>query len=139
MKKLIQGLLYLGILALFLNLGVSARAQNAPPSQRPDAQSQPSDTQQPDAQQTPSKPDQPPDQAAPPANDSSAAPSQSSAAQTFTGTVVKAKSGDKYIFQEDGTGKIYDIDHQEQVQKFEGKKVKVHGTLDTDTKTIHVQ
>lgn len=132
MKKSIQGLFYLSILALFLNLGVSATAQNTPSTQRPDAQSQPSDSQQPDAQQPPSKPNQPPDQAAPPANDAAAA-------QTFTGTVVKAKSGDKFMFQEDGTGKIYDIDHQDQVQKFEGKKVKVHGTLDADTKTIHVQ
>ena len=139
MKKSVQGLCYLGILTLFLGLGISASAQNAPPAQQPDAQqSQPSNAQQP-AQQDQSRPNQPPDQAAPPANDSAADSSQSANAQTFTGTVVKAKTGDKYMFQEDSTGKIYDIDHQDQVQKFEGKKVKVHGTLDPDTKTIHVQ
>jgi uncharacterized protein YdeI (BOF family) len=134
MKKSIQGVCYLAILTLFCGLAISASAQNAPPAQQPDAQqSQPANNQQPDAQQPPSKPDQ----TAPPANGSSA--NSQSSAQTFTGTVVKAKSGDKYMFQEDATGKIYDIDHQDQVQKFDGKKVKVHGTLDPDTKTIHVQ
>lgn len=135
MKKLLQGSCYLGILALLLSLGNSATAQNAPSSQQPSAQSQ-SNPQQPDAQQAPPKPEQPPDQAAPPPNGSAA---DSSAAQTFTGTVVKAKSGNKYVLHEEATGKIYDIDHQDQVQKFDGKKVKVHGTLDASTNMIHIQ
>ena len=32
----------------------------------------------------------------------------------------------------------YDIDHQDEVKKFEGKKVRVKGTLDASNK-IHVQ
>jgi cytoskeletal protein RodZ len=134
MKKSVHFLCFLSILALFLSLEISASAQNAPQSQKPDAQSQPAP--QPDAQQPQSKPAQPPDQAAPPANDS-AQSSQSAGVQTFTGTIVK--SGDKYTFQEEATGKTYDIDHQNEVQKFDGKKVKVHGTLDASANMIHVQ
>ena len=59
------------------------------------------------------------------------------AAQSFTGTVVK--QGDKYVFQDAATGNTYDIDHQDEVQKFEGKKVKVRGTLDASGKMIHIQ
>jgi hypothetical protein len=33
----------------------------------------------------------------------------------------------------------YDIDAQNQVKQFEGKKVRVHGTLDPNGKVIHVQ
>jgi Protein of unknown function (DUF5818) len=57
--------------------------------------------------------------------------------QTFTGTVVK--QGDKYVLQDAATGTTYDIDHQDEVKKFDGKKVRVHGTLDASTKMIHVQ
>jgi hypothetical protein len=53
------------------------------------------------------------------------------------GTIVK--SGDKYKFQDAASGNTYDIDHQDQVKQFEGKKVRVHGTLDESAKVIHVQ
>jgi hypothetical protein len=55
------------------------------------------------------------------------------AAQTFTGTVVK--QGDKYVLKDD-TGKTYDIDHQTDVAKFEGKRVRVQGTLDSNGKIM---
>ena len=55
----------------------------------------------------------------------------------LTGTIVK--SGDKYMLQDADSGKSYDIDHQDQVKQYEGKKVRVHGTLDASGKTIHVQ
>jgi uncharacterized protein YdeI (BOF family) len=57
--------------------------------------------------------------------------------QTFTGTIVK--QGDKYVFQDAATNQTYDIDHQDEVRKFEGKRVRVHGTLDPSGKMIHVQ
>jgi uncharacterized protein YdeI (BOF family) len=57
--------------------------------------------------------------------------------QTFTGNIVK--SGDKYMFQDAASGNTYDIDHQDEVQKFEGKKVTVHGTLDANSKMIHIK
>jgi len=49
------------------------------------------------------------------------------------------KQGDKYMLQDAASGTTYDIDHQDEVKKFEGKKVKVHGTLDSTGKKILVQ
>lgn len=57
--------------------------------------------------------------------------------QTFTGTIVK--TGDKYVLQDAASGTTYDIDHQDEVAKFDGKKVRVHGTIDATGKMIHVQ
>ena len=128
MKTRIQSLSFLAILALFVGMmswGGTLQAQNAP--------STPPDQQQPQSQQPPdTQPQQAPDQSQAP----SAKPGSSSATdvQTFSGTVVK--SGDKYVLKDD-SGKVYDIDHQDQVKKFEGKRVRVHGTLDpTGTKII---
>lgn len=46
------------------------------------------------------------------------------------------KSGDKYMLKTD-SGKTYDIDHQDDVMKFDGKRVKVQGKLDdTGTKIL---
>ena len=57
-------------------------------------------------------------------------------AQTFSGTVMK--SGDKYVLKED-SGKTYDIDHQDEVKKFDGKRVRVKGKLDDTGTKIQVQ
>lgn len=77
----------------------------------------------------------------------SQAPSQAQPGQTpqaspgegheFVGTIVK--QGDKYMFQEASSGQMYDIDHQDEVKRFDGKKVRVRGTLDQQAKMIHVQ
>lgn len=88
---------------------------------------QQSDTQAPAQQQ---KTPQTPDQAQPTQSDPNGA-------AEFVGTIVK--QGDKYVFQDAESGGTFDIDHQDEVKKFEGKKVRVHGTLDPNTKTIHVQ
>ena len=55
----------------------------------------------------------------------------------MTGTIMK--QGEKYVFQDASTGTTYDIDHQDEVKQYDGKKVKVHGKLDQSTKTIHIQ
>ena len=94
-----------------------------PQTQSPDQTGQ-GQTAQPPASQT--QPGQPPAGTEATAGES----------QSFSGTVVKA--GDKYVLQ-DASGKTYDIDHQDEVKKFDGKKVRVRGTLDQQTKTIHVQ
>jgi hypothetical protein len=105
------------------------------------AQQTPRDAQ-PSQQQTQPPPDQtePPSQAQPGAKqvppDSEAQSPDQTGVQVFMGTVVK--QGNKYVFQDDG-GAIYDIDHQTEVSKFEGKKVRIHGMLDPTTKMIHVQ
>jgi Protein of unknown function (DUF5818) len=87
------------------------------------------------AQQSAPAPDQQPSTQAAPSTDSSASTQQPSG-QTFSGTIMK--SGDKYVLQDD-KGVTYDIDHQDVVKKFEGKKVRVVGTLDSTGKMIHVQ
>jgi hypothetical protein len=56
-----------------------------------------------------------------------------------SGSVRFGKQGDKYMLQDAASGTTYDIDHQDEVKKFEGKKVKVHGTLDSTGKKILVQ
>jgi uncharacterized protein YdeI (BOF family) len=132
MKKQIQSLWFLSALVLFLSVGISLNAQQTTPQ----SQSQDSQAQQP-AQPSQAQPDQTPDQTGKQAPDSQAQSAQSAGDQTFTGTIVK--SGDKYVFQDAASGNTYDIDHQDEVQKFEGKKVKVHGTLDASGKMIHIQ
>jgi len=104
----------------------SQQPQTQQPQQPPDSQEPPARSQQPD-QKTPDQTQPSQDQAQPDASGS----------REFVGTVTK--QGDKYVFQEAASGTTYDIDHQDEVKKFEGKKVRVHGTLDPQTKTIHVQ
>jgi hypothetical protein len=113
----------------------------------PGAQAPSTQTQQPPMPQAPSEqPTQPPSQTppsqTPDASQTAPTPGQPTASDStgsreFVGTVMK--QGDKYVLQEASTGTTYDIDHQDEVSKFEGKKVRVHGTLDAASKTIHVQ
>ena len=60
---------------------------------------------------------------------------QTPAAQTFTGTIMK--NGDKYILKSAGTN-VYQLDDQERASKYEGKQVKVAGTLDASGNNLHV-
>jgi hypothetical protein len=121
-----------------------APTPDTPPSQQtPQAQPTPTPDNPPATQQTPSAQtpsSQTPDQAQPPSSKDNSAAGSSAAAgaasdsQTFSGTVVK--SGDKYMLKDD-SGKTYDIDHQTDVAKFEGKRVRVQGKLDdTGTKIM---
>ena len=87
-----------------------------PPAQAPEI---PPATQQPPTAKMP-------DQAQASTSDSDSPPA-ASGVQAFTGTVVK--SGDKYMLKDD-SGQTYNIDHQDEVAKFEGKHIRVHGTLD---------
>jgi cytoskeletal protein RodZ len=113
-----------------------APAQTQPPPDTTPTQTP--QTQTPDTQ----TPSQTPDASSPSTPSTSDTPKSSAQApaatdvQSFSGTVVK--SGNKYVLQEDG-GTTYDIDHQDDVAKFEGKRVKVHGTLDPTGKKILVQ
>ena len=120
------------------------QSQQTPTSQAPDTQSAPS-TQSPSTQPPAQTPDttQAPDTTTTP--DSAKPNSQSGAAgatatgtdsQTFSGTV--SKQGDKYVLKDD-SGQTYDIDHQTEVAKFDGKRVRVQGTLDPTGKKIMVK
>jgi uncharacterized protein YdeI (BOF family) len=80
-------------------------------------------------------------QSAQPSSPSQEAPSQgsSSSMQTtegssFTGTVVKA--GGKYVLKTSDTN--YQLDNQKKAKQFVGQQVKVNGSLDSTTSTIHV-
>ena len=159
MKKFLS-LSSLATLAIVLGMvswGSSLNAQNTPstspnatpPSQQtPSTQQPPSPEMPPANQQTPRSQTQTPSQSQTPDTtapesgsragsqpNSDAAPSgqTAGASQTFTGTVVK--QGDKYVLKDD-TGKTYDIDHQTDVAKFEGKRVRVQGTLDPSGKIM---
>jgi len=128
-------LLTLGVVLGLITWGGSLQAQQTspetqqPPQQQPPQQQPPAQAPDQSGQQTPSQEKQAPD--------SQAQSSAASGVQTFTGTIVK--QGDKYVLQDAAAGTTYDIDHQVEVKKFEGKKVRVHGTLDASNKMIHVQ
>jgi hypothetical protein len=167
MKKLVHSVFLGGALAAFACMSLAQSAQDntpststspqaqqpatPPSSQTPDTQSQqpsasPSQTQpgsQMDQQAPPSQaqqPTQPQNQTPPDTTPDSGKTGNAGAAaatgpQSFTGTIVK--QGDKYMFQDSASGNRYDIDHQDEVAKYDGKKVNVHGVL--DGKTIHLQ
>jgi hypothetical protein len=56
--------------------------------------------------------------------------------QAFTGTIVKTSDG--YVLQDSAGTTSYKLDNAKQAKKFEGKNVKVTGTLDVATNTIHI-
>lgn len=106
----------------------------------------PSSQQAPSAQSPASQPPaQTPDATAPESGSKTASPSGAATpgaatgaaagtdSQTFSGTVNKV--GDKYVLKDD-SGKTYDIDRQDDVKKFEGKRVRVQGTLDANGKIM---
>lgn len=160
MKKHTRSLLFTSALALFLSAAIGLNAQSTPSAtQPPDTQaqqpstpdqttpatpqdqttpSQTSPSQTPPSDNTPSQttPNQTPEKSGQAMPDASASGSQAGGVQSFSGTVVK--SGDKYVLQ-DESGTTYDTDHQDEMAKFEGKRVKVHGTLDASGKMIHIQ
>ncbi len=56
--------------------------------------------------------------------------------QTTTGKIAKSDDG-KYVLV-DSAGTTYQLDDQSAAKKFDGKAVKVSGTVDTISNTIHV-
>jgi len=123
MKKLFAILAAMALAAALSTVSFAQQDQSAQPSaQQPssDAQNgQQTSTDQQDAQQ-PSSPSQ-----------DSMQPSQGS---SFTGTVVKA--GGKYVLKT--TDANYQLDDQKKAKQFVGQQVKVSGTLDSSTSTIHI-
>jgi uncharacterized protein YdeI (BOF family) len=55
----------------------------------------------------------------------------------FSGTVVK--SGDHFILSDAANKLSYVLDDAQKASQYEGKKVKVTGTVDVAGNTIHVQ
>jgi hypothetical protein len=130
MNKPTRYLLTLGALAFALS-AVPLFAQDQDPHSPSQSQQSASQAQPGQAQPGQSQPGQPPA-----GQSGSDQASSSDSSQTFSGTV--AKSGDKYVLQ-DASGKTYDVDRQEELKKYEGKQVRIKGTLDPDGKTIHVK
>jgi uncharacterized protein DUF5818 len=91
------------------------------PEPRPDPAPLP-EQQQPDPQQ--------------PGQPTKADAQQQSSAQTMTGTVVKEDG--RYVLKA-SDNKNYQIDDQEKAKQFEGKLVKIVGSLDMSTGTIRIQ
>jgi cytoskeletal protein RodZ len=150
--KKMQSLSFLATLAIAIGMiswGSALQAQNTPSTSAPDqttpqTQPTPSPEMPPASQQTPSADtpsSQQPSSQSPDANapqsgsksSDSGASATGTDTQTFSGTVVK--QGDKYVLKDD-SGKMYDIDHQTDVAKFEGKRVRVQGTLDANGKIL---
>lgn len=150
MKNRIQSLSLPGTLAVALGMitwGSALNAQTAPPPATDQQTGTTPTPATPPTEQTPQpKPShdtppatQAPDQAQAPDSKTStptAAAPTASDTQTFMGTVMK--SGDKYVLKDD-SGKTYDIDHQDDVKKFDGKRVKVLGRLDATGTKIQVK
>ena len=60
---------------------------------------------------------------------------QGPAAQTLSGTVIKL--GNKYALKTTDK-QIYELDDQDKAREFEGKQVKIVGSLDRTTNMIHI-
>jgi FlaG/FlaF family flagellin (archaellin) len=108
MKRILTGIAILGLASFAANL--SAQEQTATPQ-----------TQTSTAPQT----------AQPPVD----AQSQQ-ATQSFEGKI--SKSGDKLVLKDASTQTAYQLDDQDKAKQFEGQSVKVSGTMDSSTNTLHI-
>jgi hypothetical protein len=132
--RIYSSLASVAVLAGLLGLGSALNAQDTP-STPPASPGQPQTTQ-PQQPSTPPDAQQPaPPQSSPQQNDAAGA-TKDTDVQEFSGTVTKV--GDKYMLKDD-SGHTYDIDHQPEVSKFDGKRVRVRGTLDETGKKIMVK
>lgn len=55
--------------------------------------------------------------------------------QAFVGTIVK--DGSRYVFKV-SEGTVYQLDDQEKAKAYEGKKVRISGSLDTKSTLLHI-
>jgi hypothetical protein len=58
-------------------------------------------------------------------------------AKIFSGTIIK--NGDNFVLSDTASKLSYILDDAAKASPFEGKKVKVTGTVDVATNTIHVE
>ena len=118
MKK---NLVRASVLALIFGAG-SLWAQYSTPEQR-NQQSQTSQSQQASPSQQPST--------------SQPTSSQSQSAKEFMGTIVKEHGA---LMLKDSTADTsYKVDDESKVKDYEGKQVKVTGTLDSSSNVIHIE
>jgi hypothetical protein len=70
-----------------------------------------------------------------PAPGASASASSAAAGTMFSGSIVREKSA--YVLKTGNT--VYNLDDQDKAKEHKGKNVKVTGSLDKSTNTIHVE
>jgi hypothetical protein len=58
--------------------------------------------------------------------------------QTFVGKVIKAKNGQYALLTDEQNGRGVYLDDQDKVKAFEGKNVKIVGTLEVAKNLVHV-
>ncbi|MGE5326986.1 MAG: DUF5818 domain-containing protein [Deltaproteobacteria bacterium] len=58
--------------------------------------------------------------------------------KTYVGQIIQAQNGQFALLTDKNAGRGYFLDDQEKAKKFTGKNVKVTGTVDTQTKTLHI-
>jgi hypothetical protein len=104
---------------LALTLGVASMgslyAQESKPAQDPQAQ---------------------PTQSQPADHNTQASPTSAQSAKEFTGTIVKEKGA--MMLKDSASNMSYKVDDESKVKDYEGKQVKVTGTLDSSSNVIHV-
>jgi len=94
------------------------------------AQSAPTPSQDPNMRPSPTQPTQSQSDASATSRDSTMQ------GQAFTGTIVKGDDG--YMLQNDTKSTAYKLDDAKMAKKFSGKSVRVTGSLDASSRTIHV-
>ena len=109
--------------------------QPAPGQTRQTPTPDPSPETQPQQNPTTPQPQQSPP-AGQPKEPSASDKSQTATAQAFTGTI--SKEADSFKLQV-SQGIFYKLDNQQQVQQYEGQRVRVTGTLDSSINLIHVE
>lgn len=62
--------------------------------------------------------------------------SEQASVRAFTGTVIK--NVDKYVLELADSSAVFQIDDQEKARQFEGKQVRVAGSLALETKMLYV-
>jgi hypothetical protein len=122
MNKWTQNRLILGTLALVLggNPRLYAQQSKTPSPSTTSSQQEPGPGQPREGESS--------------SNDAQAQPSDKD--QMFIGRVVK--SGNTFVLRH-ASGKIYDVDHPEELKQYEGQQVRVKSTLDPDGKTVHMK
>lgn len=101
-----------------------------PPTPDPTPETQPAPNPIPSQQGQPAEPEQ-----APSSKEAAGSKGQVPSAQTFTGIIDK--ESDSFMLKV-SEGTSYKLDNQQEVQQYEGKRVRVTGTLDAAINLIHV-
>lgn len=77
-----------------------------------------------------------PSQSQPAQGAAQSAPTSAQSSKEFTGTIVKEKGA--MMLKDGSSGVSYKVDDDSKVKDYEGKQVKVTGTLDSSSNVIHV-